>query len=101
MTAPIYSPEFADFLEELGAEETIEREFKEAQGNLPRSIWETISAFANTSGGIIVLGVQEHDDGLALVGVPNPRRLLDDFHNQSRNQQRINRDVFRPDDVSI
>jgi ATP-dependent DNA helicase RecG len=98
MSAPGYSPAFVDFLEELGAEETIEREFKDGRGGLPRSIWDTISAFANTSGGIVVLGVQEQDEGLALVGVPNPHRMLDDFHNLNRNQQRINRDV---DDKSV
>ncbi|MGH2614712.1 MAG: AlbA family DNA-binding domain-containing protein, partial [Thermomicrobiales bacterium] len=101
MTSPRYSPAFVDFLEELGAEETVEREFKDGRGGLPRSIWETVSAFANTSGGIIVLGVQEQNDGLALVGVPHPRRMLDDFHNQNRNQQRINRDVFLAGDIAI
>jgi ATP-dependent DNA helicase RecG len=101
MTGTPYSPEFADFLEELGAEETIDREFKEATGGLPRSIWETISAFANTSGGIIVLGLRERDDGLELVGVANPHRLVDELHSQCRNQRKINHDVLPPGSVSI
>lgn len=55
-------------------------EAKQALGGLPESLWETYSAFANTEGGIILLGVEElPDKTLHALNLLDPHWLIDDF----------------------
>ncbi|MGH3932223.1 MAG: ATP-binding protein [Pseudonocardiaceae bacterium] len=66
-----------DKLRRLGGEPA-NVEVKTALGGLPRSVVETVSAFSNTNGGLIVLGVDE-SQGFAPVRLPNPAKLRDDL----------------------
>ena len=55
-------------------------EAKKAMGGLPHSLWETYSAFANTMGGVILLGVEERKDkSLHPVDLPDPQKLVEEF----------------------
>ena len=49
--------------------ENSEIEFKSARGGIPASLWKSYSAFANTDGGVIVLGVQEKNGKFSLDGL--------------------------------
>ena len=50
-------------------------EAKTAKNQIPNSIWETYSSFANTEGGIILLGVvEENDHSLSVRGVEDSHR---------------------------
>ena len=43
----------------LASGERINLECKKAQSNVPVDVWKTYSAFANTKGGYIILGVKK------------------------------------------
>lgn len=90
--------EFPNHLENLHEGQTME--FKEAAGGLPRDIWETYSAFANTEGGEIVLGVKEEPPRhFEVVGVPDPPAVISQFWTELRNSQIVERDVMLADGV--
>jgi predicted HTH transcriptional regulator len=65
-------------------------EAKAAQGGLPDTLWDSYSAFANTDGGCILLGVKEHDDHtLYVVGLKDAEKMKKDFWNMVNNRQKI------------
>jgi len=76
-------------LKALQLDENHERECKLAQGGLPESIWETYSAFANTEGGSILLGIKEHRDSFTIQQIIKYQKnfwsVLNDRNKISRN----------------
>ena len=77
-------------------------EAKKAIGGLPRSIWETYSAFANTLGGIILLGVEEYaDKSLHTVDLPDPEKLIKDFWDIVNNANKVSANILSDKDVTI
>ena len=77
-------------------------EAKKALGGLPKSMWETYSAFANTLGGIILLGVEEHaDHSLHLLDLPDPQRLVKEFWDIVNNPKKVSVNVLSDKHVQI
>ena len=77
-------------------------EAKKATGGLPESIWETYSAFANTTGGVILLGVEEYPDkSLHPVDLPDPEWLVMDFWDNIENPSRVSLNILNENDVTI
>ena len=67
-----------------GKSETFE--CREGKALTPRYITELYSAFANTYGGVLVLGIKEDPEKnskerFTIVGVEDPAKIIDDFWN--------------------
>lgn len=77
-------------------------EAKTALGGLPHSIWETYSAFANTLGGVILLGVREEKDkSFHTVDLPDPERLQKEFWDAINNPNKASVNILSAKDVRI
>ena len=88
MTAEAKYNAIENLLDTLG-KEGVDVEFKEAADSLPKSMWETVSAFANTRGGVIILGIKENSRTFSVTGVINAAKMESDFWNTIRNRKKI------------
>ena len=77
-----------------------------AKAEVPKSIWQTYSAFANTIGGLILLGVnedmQEKDiqKRYQIIGVDEPMKIITDFWN-TLNSDKVNENILVDSDVIV
>ena len=100
--APSNPALLAALLDRLRGRESLEVEFKRGKGGLPTDLWPTVSAFANTNGGWILVGVREAEDGTGILDdLKNPDARLQDFYNQIRNRQKISHAVCGPHDAAV
>lgn len=81
-------------------------ELKKTSNGLPNSIFETYSSFANTAGGIIVLGVEEDKskkelkERYTITGLKDANQMKEDFWN-TINSKRVSNNILLNDDVYI
>ena len=86
--------------------ERVTLECKKAKAEVPKSVWQTYSAFANTIGGLILLGVdedlQEKDVSrrFQIIGVDEPRKIITDFWN-TLNSDKVNENILVDSDVEV
>lgn len=83
-----------ELLQRLREIEWDDFEVKEASGGLPKSMWETVSAFSNTAGGWIILGVKEFRDEIGssyiVCGVSNAEKMEQDLTSILRSTSKFN-----------
>ena len=89
-----------EFLREYQEDNRIEA--KRAQGGLPHSLWETYSAFANTYGGLILLGVEElPDHSLRVQGLLNPEELAAEFRALLNDRSVVSSNILTDDQIRV
>lgn len=69
-------------------------EVKEASGGIPKSMWETVSAFSNTAGGWIILGIKETKvksvSAYEITGVEKAEKMEQDIISTLRSVSKFN-----------
>lgn len=80
--------------------EGITREYKTASFKLPDNFWDTYSAFANTDGGTIILGIREpQKHHYEICGVDVPDDIITQFWNDLHNPEKISSALTSPNDL--
>ncbi|WP_282096997.1 RNA-binding domain-containing protein [Stutzerimonas nosocomialis] len=62
---------------------------RDGKGALPEDFWPTYSAFANTGGGVVVLGVREKKGQFHLEGIANPAKVRKELFDNLNNRKQV------------
>ncbi len=95
-----------EIIELLKYGEHINLECKKAENQLPKAVWETYSSFANTDGGIILLGVEEKlkeidfNKRFNFVSIQNPQQRIIEFWN-TLNSSKVSSNLLMDCDIGI
>lgn len=64
------------------------------QGALPKDFWPTYSAFANTEGGVVLLGLRERQGTFVLEGIQDVAKVRKELFDGLNNRQKISANLL-------
>lgn len=73
---------------------------RDGKGALPEDFWPTYSAFANTDGGIVILGLREKKGVFTPEGIAEPGRVRTELFNGLNNRQKVSVNLLTDDQVN-
>ncbi len=91
----------------LNKGERVTLECKKAENSVPKSFWETYSAFANTNGGTVLLGVSEDmmekdkAKRYEVTGVNDADKICKDLWNTINSNEKVNINLLHNEDVQV
>ncbi|MFO1153060.1 MAG: putative DNA binding domain-containing protein [Rhodospirillales bacterium] len=89
----------SELLSRIKGGEWSDLEVKAAQHEVPRSAYEAVSAFTNTSGGYLIFGVEQSGEQFEIVGVIALDKVQNDFLSGLRSTEKISYQIATTDDI--
>lgn len=73
-----------------------------SKNDLPKDFWKTYSAFANTAGGYIILGITEDSQHrFEITGVNDTQQVIDNLYSIANNPNKVSKNILRAGDVKV
>ncbi|HEN8733362.1 AAA family ATPase [Pseudomonas alloputida] len=73
---------------------------KDGRGELPKDFWPTYSAFANTRGGTVLLGVSEKNGEFRVEGILDVEKVRKDLFSTLNDRGKVNVNLLNDSDVT-
>ena len=67
---------------------------RDGKGGVPKAFWPTYSAFANTEGGVVLLGVRERDRKFSVEGVGDIAKVRKGLFDRLNNRQKVSANLL-------
>ena len=86
----------------VSLKESSQVEYKKAKNDFPKDAWKSYSAFANTTGGYLILGISEDENKKpVLTGVNNAEKIISDFCSTLADRSKISLNIIKNEDIEI